>query len=117
MRKVVLNDLSRRNVDGDPQLLGPLRCLLADFPQDERAYSNDGTTCFRGRNEICGRYETVLGMVPPEQGFEGADGARFCVDLRLKDDRQFSPIESRPMSRSIARRLCCSSCIFESNSA
>ena len=63
--------------------------------QDERAYFDDGTARLRERNEIAGRYETVLRMIPTEQGFEGADGTRFCVDLRLKDDRQFSPIDGK----------------------
>src|SRR5439155_24059875 len=73
-------ELDRRNVDGDTDVLRPVRRLLARLAHHPRTDRNDEAGIFGDRNEIGGRDQTTLGMLPAEQRFERANAILLEVE-------------------------------------
>ena len=70
--------LHRREIDGDLERLRPRRRLAAGLAQDPFADRDDEAALLGERNEVAGRDQAALRMLPAHQRLEADD---LAVDL------------------------------------
>src|SRR5947208_15870851 len=75
--------LDRRNVDGDANVLGPMRGLSAGLAHDPGTDRDDEPGVLGDRHEIRRRNLPARRMVPANQSLERADAVLFEVEQRL----------------------------------
>ena len=66
-------ELNRRDIDGDPDVIGPRRCLSAGFAHGPRADRNDHPGVFGNGDKLERRNQPTRRVIPSQQGFKRSD--------------------------------------------
>ena len=80
MRQRAVLELDRGEIDRNSQVTGPARSVRAGLPQHPFADRHDEPRLLRERDELAGRNDAPLRMIPAQQGLEAACLVALDVD-------------------------------------